>query len=439
MKKLFRKLSVLSIFALSLSALFFALPMESIKSPFVFTQKVKAYDTDCPSGLTDSECLNWLKDKSKEVNNEISNLQNQLEKEKFDQLSLYEQISYMKSTIAQKEAEIGDLEIQIEQNNIEIRILLREIDILQDKIDTASQEIKTLQNELKKRIGITYKYSRISPLQVILKTNDLDDMSRKIQYLQKTKEKDVKLLDSMSNEIAELNDQQQNLAQKKYEVQTKRNTIEEHKTQVFEEKSSLEAQRSTLNNLVAQSEIREQKFLENIQANQTAENALEAAIIEQINKNVTEDDFKNGDYIPAGGLVGYMGNTGHSGGTHLHFSYGGQPGYYCNGTINPFASGYLILGTDYLWENKATGYKYYYVRSGTLLSPVEPTAALSQTFHQGYAIDLVHAKASDPNYNVKIYASHSGKILRFVDRNGGKYAIIRNSTTGLTSCYLHLK
>jgi len=403
----------------------------------IFISKVDAYSAECPDGLSDSECLNYLKDQANKVSKDIGDLQNRLKNEEYDQLGFYEKINYKQSLITQKEAEISELEILIEQNNVEIRILLREIEILQGEIDVASQEIETLKSTLAKRIRITYKYNRISPLELIFNANDFDSMSRKIQYLQKTKEKDAELLDNMSTEITSLNTHQQDLAQKKYDVQEKRDSIEENKTDIFSEKSKLVNERAVLDVLLAQSKTREQEFLTQLTANTAVQNAIDAAIIEKINSMITEEDFASGDYIPAGGLVGYMGSTGNSHGAHLHFSYGGQPGYYCNGTINPFA-GNLVKGPD-SYATNANGFTYYYIHSGNLLAPVEAPVIMTQSFHQGYAIDLWHPRANDPTYNVRIIASHPGKILRYTDANGGKYAIIRNATTGLTSCYLHLK
>jgi peptidoglycan hydrolase CwlO-like protein len=404
-----------------------------------FFPKINAYSAECPSGMSDSECLEYLKEQAQKVSDEIGGLQDQLDSEKYDQLSFYEKINYKQALISQKEAEISELEIQIEKNNIEIQILLREIAILQGEIDVASQEVETLKNALQKRVRITYKYNRVSPLDIIFNADDFESMSRKIQYLQKTKEKDAELLSNMSNEIATLNSQKQDLAQKKIDVQSKRDSIEEDKTGIFTEQKTLIAERSTLATLLAESKAREQETLAQLTANTATQNALDAAIIETINKMVTEEDFASGDYIPAGGVVGYMGNTGYSTGAHLHFSYGGQPGYYCNGTINPWTSGYLIKGPEIWWTNPATGYNYYHLHSGSMILPAEPPALLSQTFHQGYAIDIWNPFVNDPTRNIRIYASHSGKILRYGNETTGKYAIIRNDTTGLTSCYLHLK
>jgi len=399
--------------------------------------EINAYSAECPNGLSDSECLEYLKDQANQISKDIGNLQNQLKNEEYDQLSFYEKINYKQSIITRKEAEISELEILIEQNNVEIRILLRDIEILQGEIDIAAQEVKTLKSTLAKRVRITYKYNRVSPLELIFKANNLDSMSRKIQYLQKTKEKDTELLNNMSTEIASLNSHQQDLSQKKHDVQEKRDSIEENKSELFDEKSKLVSERAVLDTLLAESKNRQEKVLAQLTENTAVQNAIDAAIIETINSMITEEDFASGDYIPAGGLVGYMGSTGRTHGAHLHFSYGGQPGYYCNGTINPFA-GNLIKGPD-SYATNANGFTYYYIHSGSLLSPVEAPAIMTQSFHQGYAIDLWNPHVNEPAYNVRIIASHAGKILRYTDANGGKYAIIRNATTGLTSCYLHLK
>lgn len=401
-----------------------------------FISKVDAYSTECPANYSDQECLSYLKDQANKVTKDIGDLQNQLNNEEYAQLGLYQKISYKRSIIAEKEAEINKMEIEIEKNNLEIKILLREIETRQNEIDVASQEIERLKFDLKKRVRISYKYIQLSPIEILLNAEDFDSLSRRIKYLQKTKEKDEELLENMGSEIARLNHEKQVLAQKKRDVQTKRDEIEETKSVLFAEKDLLDQENSSLEVLLAESERKEREYITKIDESRIVQSALDAEISQILASLIDQDSFKSGEYVPAGGVIGVMGSTGCSSGPHVHFSinsgtsYGGW-GYFW-GDVSPWA-GYLQKGPDYAYIYN--GWTYYYVHSGSMVLPADYPVVLTQNYHQGMAIDLVSLQQGGS----AVYAAHSGLLIKGVESVcGGKYAMIQGND-GKITIYLHIQ
>jgi peptidoglycan hydrolase CwlO-like protein len=387
--------------------------------------KAHAYSTSCPEEIKDSpECLDYLEQQQKLIEKEKSIVNQNLSAEQYSQLSLLEKINYLDSKIASLQNKIDSLAVEIETKNVEIKILASEISVLENSISTISQEIGRLNNSIDKRISISYKYSFVGPLELLLETQNFDNLLRRIKYLTETRKKDKELLGDLSENSRVLEEEEKILSDKKVEVQIKRDKIEEEKSEQFELKEELSSQRSERSALYAESKKREQQLLAQAAANKKASDAVEAAVIKYIQTH--PEALVDSGYVPAGTAIGQMGSTGCSTGAHLHFTI--------EKTTDPIGYARYSPWSGYLKKSGP------FVVSGSMTVPLAGSAYLTQDHHRGwsggmpYAIDM-----STGISGTTVRAARSGTLYKGTEPIcGGKYAKIVHSG-GIQTLYLHLK
>ena len=411
-----------------------------------YFQPVSA-DTLCPSYMDPSsiECLNYLRDQLGDLQQEQGRIQNQLKDEEYQQLSLYEKISYITTQVTETEKVIKTLEVEIAANDVQIKLLEDDIQETEDYVSLMKQEINQLESSVYKRVTEAYKYSFVGPLELILDSNGLDSVLRKAKYLAVTRSQDKASLESFSTKVDELNEQEKELEKQQAELQLVRNSQEEEKTELVEERQNLASQKAEKDRLLAQSEAKEVQLLNAYQKNIEQVSALDKAIIEYINSH--GDQMADYGWVSAGAWIGNMGNTGCSSGEHLHFGLNSGHKYdwwgYFYSDVNLFSTGYLRKGANSFLYWSQDDWWSPIVHAGSLRLPVGGEyVIMTQNEHQGNAIDLVSYSRNAWGYKndgAPIYAIMEGQLYKGTESVcGGKYAEIHHPN-GMVSVYLHLQ
>lgn len=394
---------------------------------------------ECPSYMKPSsvECLDYLRDQLTILQRQQGNIQNQLKSVEYQKLSLEEKIEYTNNLIVQTESAVKKLQIEIATTDIEINMLEKDIKTKEDDISILKQEIEVLSGMVNERISEAYKYSFVNQFELLLDFKNVSNILRKVKYLEMTREQDKKSLTEYTDKTANLIVEENKLSATKAELQAKRDEVEKERVELGEQKLSLDAQKKERQSLLAQAEVREAQLLATYQQNLKKVQELDQAIIAYIGKY--GDQAVNKGYVTAGTWIGRMGNTGFSGGDHLHFSMRGSwSGNPCSGTI-PVLSGYLTQGEP-SWLSGIGNWTWPYVYAGSWRLPIAgPYVIMSQNYHQGNAIDLISYKTNrSKNLGAPIYAVMEGTLYKATDGYGGEYAYIKHPN-GWTSCYLHLQ
>ncbi len=438
---------VLSLFAFLLTIILsfgFMLSVSNVDIP------VQAYETQCPDYMTDEQCLNFLQEQARLIGAQQQQIQGSLDAEKFAQLSLYEQISYLASQINQTELLIDQKQVEIETITVEINLLGKEIIKTQNAIDVIKQEIITLESTIKKRTLSSYKMSFLSPLEVILDSNNFEGLLRKMKYLIEAKKQDRQLLSQVSDSKNNLSNEQEELENKRIEIQNKRNLIEAEQTQLASAKKILDSQKAQQTALLAESQRREAEIRANLSTLQGTISALDAQILSIATRMEEEGKLVSQGYVGKGTVIGFMGNSGCIPmSAHLHYAINNNPNAVC--TVSANGVNYIIrgewCGTVSVWNYLQLGpdiYGYwgdfplYYIYSSTFQVPLGTMYGnkpfITQTEHQGTAIDMSTGIPGTP-----VLAAAGGELITgYYDGCGGKFAKIRHSG-GLVSVYLHLR
>lgn len=400
----------------------------------VYKDKPVLAEAVCPTGMSSSECLVYLQNQYNQLQKQQGSIQSQITNEQYQQLSLQDKITYMSNQIEQTQQLIKSLEIEIAAHDIEIKLLGQDIQDKQDSVSLLKQEISVLEGTVNQRITESYKYSFLSPFDLLLDSKSFSAILRKTKYLITTRAQDISSLEDYSQKATALKKEEDELSAQKIDLQTKQDAIVAEKVDLATQNNNLQTQVNEKNSLLAQSQAKEAQLFATYQQNLKQLSDLDATIIAYIGMA----NIPNGTRIIAGTRIGSMGNTGNSGGYHLHFSVrSGRSGNPCQGDI-PVLN-YFTTGTA-SWITGWDGWQWPYMYPGTWSMPLAgPIVIMSQNYHEGLAIDLISFKANHAvNTGAAIYAIKSGTMYKATDGYGGVYAYIRQDD-GNTSCYLHMQ
>lgn len=401
----------------------------------------------CPSYMDPNSqaCGDYLRQQLALLKKQQGTIQNQISNEQYQQLSLQDKITYITNQITQTENLIKSLEIEIAAHNVEITLLENDIQEKEDSVSILRQEISVLEKTVNQRITESYKYSFLHPFDLFLDSNSFSTILRKTKYLITTRTQDIASLEDYAQKATALKKEEDNLSIQRNDLQAKKDAIETEKTDFATQNNTLQTQVVEKNRLLAESKVKEASLIAAYQKNLQTSSALDKAIITWISNHPGSIVEKG--WVNTSDIIGQMGNTGCSEGSHLHFGLNSGKSYkdwgYFWSDINLFDRGYIREGGNSFlyWP----GDKWYspFLYAGSRRLPLDGSYILmTQTEHQGNAIDMVSYSQNAWGYKNEGAAVHpflAGDLKIGVEGVcGGKYAEIHHND-GTVSIYLHLK
>lgn len=182
---------------------------------FLITPKTKAVD-NCPSGYSAQQCVDFYNQKLGDTKNKENTLSSQIAK--------------MENEIALTKAQISLTEDK----------LLR----VADDISSASAKITNLETALThtsevlvNRIVTTYKQGITDPFLITLTSNNVNELTQKLVYLQIAQKHDKAIMEDMALSKKNYKDQKDLLIQKQKEVEDLRAQLKKYQTQLTAQKA----------------------------------------------------------------------------------------------------------------------------------------------------------------------------------------------------------
>ena len=237
-----------------------------------------------------------LEKQLKEKQAQIKELEGQLSQAQAQEKTLNSQLKFIDGQTRLTELKIQETEFQIIKLN-------KEIDDLGNRIGRLSTTVDSLSEVLLNRIVETYKYSNVSPIELIFSSHGITDLLERIKYIQVAQANDKKVLYQLQATKSTYNDQKQDKEIRQTQQEKLKNDSEKYKIELTDQKKAKEDLRRVTKN----DEAKFQAILARLRADTDSISRALAG------KGVELGPRKKGDRIAS------VGNTGCSTGPHLHF------------------------------------------------------------------------------------------------------------------------
>ncbi len=246
--------------------------------------------------LAFAQSLDDLDSQLKEKHEQISKLETQLSDTRNQKKTLQAQLSYI-------DGQTNLTQLKIDESKFQIAKLSREIIDLDGRIDRISSSLDTLSAILLDRIVKTYKYNKVTTIDLLFSSYGFSDLLERVKYIQVVQAHDKKVLYQLQAVKSTYNDQKEDRKQRETAQKKLEKDLERYQDQLLEQKKAKEE----LLKITQNDEDKYQQLIKQLQA--------EISSITQAISNIGPAIGP----VTKGSKIAGMGSTGCSTGPHLHF------------------------------------------------------------------------------------------------------------------------
>lgn len=327
--------------------------------------------------------------------------------------TLAEAISYLNTQISLTQAKIASTESELKSLNLQIQDLT-------GKIESIDYSLDDLTRLFVARIRETYIRKDTWSTSLLMQASGIPDMLRRLEYTQRIRDRDREILIALEKSRLDFNAQ-------KAEKEVKQAEIEALQQQLNQQRSSLSAQKSAKDRLLAETNNDEKRY-QQLLAEAQAELVAIKGIIAGLGKEVKVGLVGEGERVAS--II--VGKSPCSSGTHLHYEVAEN-----QSRANPFQ---LLKPIDLVWSNEDPPQNGSGSWNWPLESPIRITQGYGHTAYSSRYVNDLHTGIDMVSDNRTVNSVKAGELYQGSMKCGsGQLVYVRvKQTDGYDSYYLHV-